>query len=333
MLNELVCWKTIIIMDGSTLNANTCKVKSPEALLAWRQQSAETVAVVTGTFDILQPGNLHVLQQAGGLAKRVVVVVEPDVVVATHGAPGRPQNSLEPRVEMVSHLRQVAAVTSVTVAEAKSFFEGLKPFIWVTAGTQKKSEAYGEALMPAAERVVEVAEQAGCFTADIIAAIVENRTPVKLPAVWAGGARESQGTPVSVTVNGCFDILHIGHVRFLAEARALGDSLTVLINSDLSVARYKGETRPVFPQAFRAAALKALDCVDEVVVFEGDQPLEEIRQLRPQIHVKGGSYEPARVRAERELIESWGGHLVCTALVEGFSTTEYIKKALGTKTG
>ena len=314
------------------MKAYSRKIQSPASLLAWRQQSPEAVAVVTGTFDIIQPGNLHVLQQAGLLAKRVVVVVEPDAVVATHGAPGRPQNSLEPRVEMVSHVGQVAAVTSLTVAEAKTFFERLKPFIWVTAGTQKTKEAYAEALMPAAERVVEVAAQAGCFTADIIAAIAENRTPVMLPAVWAGGARESRVRPVSVTVNGCFDILHIGHVRFLAEARALGDSLTVLINSDGSVARYKGATRPVFPHAFRAAALKALDCVDEVVVFDGDHPLDEIRQLRPQIHVKGGSYEPERVRAERELVESWGGRLVCTALVEGFSTTEYIKKALGTKT-
>ena len=333
MLNESVCWETVIIMDGSTLNANTGKIQSPASLLAWRRQSAETVAVVTGTFDILQPGNLHVLNQARLLARRVIVVVEPDAVVATHSSPGRPQNSLETRVELVSHLRQVAAVTSVTVSEANAFFEGLKPFIRVTATTQTNSAVYAEALQASAGRVVEVAAQDGCFTEEIIAAIAENRTPVKLPERWAGAVLEAGVSPVSVSVNGCFDILHIGHVRFLAEARALGDSLTVLINSDSSVARYKGATRPIFPQAFRVAALKALDCVDAVAVFEGDNPLEEIRQLRPQIHVKGGSYEPERVRAERELVESWGGRLVCTALVEGFSTTEYIKKALGAKSG
>ncbi len=322
----------MIIMDCSPLKANTGKVKSPDALIAWRGQSMETVAVVTGTFDIFQPGNLHVLRQAGLLAARVIVVVEPDEVVAAHSSPGRPQNILETRVEMVSCLRQVTAVTSVTVQESKSFFDGLKPFIWVTADRQKASEAYAEALVSSAERVVEVAAQEGCFTEEIIAAIAENRTPVTLPAGWDVPAAGSPVAPVSVTVNGCFDILHIGHVRFLEQARALGDSLTVLINSDVSVARYKGATRPIFPQRFRAAALQAMACVDAIVIFAGDNPLDEIRRLRPQIHVKGGSYEPERVRAERELVESWGGRLVCTELVEGFSTSDYIRKALGAKT-
>ncbi|MEI8138677.1 MAG: adenylyltransferase/cytidyltransferase family protein [bacterium] len=307
------------------------RVKSPSSLLAWRRQSNESVVVVTGSFDIFQPGNLEVLRQASLLAKRIVVVVEPDDVVAAHSSPGRPQNKLETRVEMVSYLRHVQAVTSFPVAEANAFFAGLKPFIWVTAKTQTASEAYAKALFVSAERVVEVASQRGCFTEDIILAMAENRTPVKLPPAWGAEALESSVTPVSVTVNGCFDILHIGHLRFLAEARALGDRLTVLINSDASVARYKGATRPVFPETFRAEALKALRCVDDVLVFAGDNPLDEIRQLRPLIHVKGGSYEPERVRAERELVESWGGRLVCTAMVEGFSTTDFIRKALGAK--
>ena len=309
------------------------KVKSRDGLIAWRRQTDESVAVVTGSFDILQPGNLAVLQQAGMLAKRVVVVVEPDDVVAAHSSKGRPQNRLETRVEMVSYLRQVDAVTSVPLADANFVFAGLKPFIWVTAGRQKSAEPYSEAILSAAERVVEMAPLDGCFTEDIIAAIAANRTPIKVTAMpkAAWPARPLALQSGLVTVNGCFDILHIGHLRFLREARALGDSLTVLINSDASVARYKGATRPVFPEAFRIAALKALECVDEVLVFAGDNPLDEIRELRPAIHVKGGSYEPERVRAERELVESWGGRLVCTAMVEGFSTTDYIRKALGAK--
>ena len=315
------------------LKNHTLRVKSQDGLTAWRRQTDESVAVVTGSFDILQPGNLAVLQQAGMLAKRVVVVVEPDEVVAAHSAPGRPQHGLEIRVELVSFLRYVDVVTSVTVADANVFFAGLKPFIWVTARTQKSSEAYSEAISPAAERVVEVTPLEGCFTEDIIAAIAANRTPIKVTAMpkAAWPARPLALQSGLVTVNGCFDILHIGHLRFLREARALGDSLTVLINSDASVARYKGATRPVFPEAFRVAALKALGCVDEVMVFPGDNPLDEIRQLRPKIHVKGGTYEPERVRAERELVESWVGRLVCTSMVEGFSTTDYIRKALGAK--
>lgn len=315
-------------------------IKSPDTLLAWRRQTDESVAVVTGTFDIFQPGNLHLLQQAGLLAKHVIVVVEPDEAVATHGSPGRPQNKLETRVEMVSHLRRVGAVTSISGAEAATFFAGLKPFVWVTANTQKSTEVYSGALLASAERVVEVAAQGGCFTEEIITAIAGNRTPIKVPpsslplAAVAPILRAPSSAPDSapsglVTVNGCFDILHIGHLRFLAEARAMGNSLTVLINSDVSVVRYKGATRPVFPETFRIVALKALDCVDEVLVFAGDNPLAEIGKIRPLIHVKGGSYEPERVRAERELVESWGGRLVCTAMVEGFSTTDYIRKALG----
>jgi len=317
--------------EAAKARRGEARVKSPDALVAWRRQIDEPVAVVTGTFDLFQPGNLYVLQQASLLAKRIVVVVEPDDVVAAHSSSGRPQNKLETRVEMMACLRHVAAVTSLSVAEAKVFFTGLKPFTWVTAKAPKTAEAYGDVLSATAERVVEVAPQEGCFTQEILVAIAEHRTPIKIPPVWEGCVQGSMVTSVSVTVNGCFDILHIGHLRFLAEARAMGNSLTVFINSDDSVARYKGVTRPVFPQTFRVAALKALACVDAVSVFASDNPLNEIRQLRPQIHVKGGSFEPERVRDERELVESWGGHLVCTAMVEGFSTTDFIRKALGAK--
>jgi glycerol-3-phosphate cytidylyltransferase len=305
------------------------RVKSPASLLAWRRQTSESVVVVTGTFDIFQPGNLYALKQAALLAKRIIVVVEPDEVVAAHSSIGRPQNKFETRVEMVSHLRNVDAVTSISVAEAKEFFAELKPFIWVTSKLQKSTEVYADGLMASAERVVEVMSQEGGYTEDVIAAIAENRTPIQVATAWAHEAGESRMVPVSVTVNGCFDILHIGHLRLLSEARGMGDSLTVLINSDVSVSRYKGALRPVFPETFRAAALKSLRSVDDVLVFEGDNPLKEIQRLRPRLHVKGGSYEPERVRAEREILESWGGRLVCTAMVEGFSTTDYIRKALG----
>lgn len=131
-----------------------------------------------------------------------------------------------------------------------------------------------------------------------------------------------------VTVNGCFDILHIGHLRFLTRARSMGDSLTVLLNDDDSVSRYKGPTRPVFPLAFRRMALLACEMVDEVIPFSGDEPLDVMRSLRPALHVKGGSFQESRVRSERELVESWGGRLECTPLEEGFSTSNYIMNVM-----
>lgn len=310
------------------------KIQSPESLGVWRRQLAGDahVAVVTGTFDIFQPGNLLAIRKAREISPHVVVVVEPDEVVARHASVGRPQNSLETRVEMVSHLRDVAAVTSVGQDGVGTLLSSLGQYVWVVAKTQRDQDPYGDLLSATADCVDAIDPLPGCFTQDIVKAVEEKRTPIMLSPGWdsalsfqrlalaANGAR--------VTVNGCFDILHVGHLRFLAAARAMGDSLVVLTNNDLSVARYKGSTRPIFPEGFRMTALKSLMSVDDVIAFPGDDPLAEIRQLRPAIHVKGGSYEPDRVRQERELVESWGGRLECTPMVEGFSTTNYIRKAL-----
>jgi len=322
------------------------RIMNAQTLVAWRRQVAgeAPVAVVTGTFDMFQPGNLQAVREARRIAGHVIVVVEPDADAAGHCRPGRPQNAVETRVEMVSHLRDVDAVTSVSPGDAQGLFEGLKPLVWVTAQAEAERSPYAGALCRA-DRMEVLLTREGCATEEILAAIDGGRTPIHLPAETPDGASSRAeakrrraaalhtARPVVVTVNGCFDILHVGHLRFLAEARAMGDSLTVLMNNDASVARYKGPTRPVFPEAFRASALEALRSVDDVVAFPGDNPLPEIERVKPALHVKGGSYEPDRVRQERELVERWGGKLVCTALVEGFSTTNFIRKALASVNG
>jgi D-beta-D-heptose 7-phosphate kinase / D-beta-D-heptose 1-phosphate adenosyltransferase len=99
----------------------------------------------------------------------------------------------------------------------------------------------------------------------------------------------------TVFTNGCFDILHRGHVDYLQASRALGDRLVVGINSDASVRRLKGSRRPINDQHSRVAVLSALRCVDQVIVFEQDTPYELICQLRPSIITKGGDYEPNQV--------------------------------------
>jgi len=311
------------------------RITSVDALGDWRRAAAGTapVAVVTGTFDFFHPGNLYALRMARRLAMPLVVLVDPDEMAVQRGRPGHPQNNVETRVEMVSHLREVAAVTSLAGDQLEAGLAGLAPFVWVTVQGRRRQEASDRVLAAKASRVEGIVPLAGSFSSDVIRAMDEHRTPLVLPPGWAAGAEGGNttarsGAGISVTVNGCFDILHVGHLRFLAEARMMGDSLTVLINNDASVARYKGATRPVFPEAFRTAALKALVSVDGVLAFPGDNPLDEIRQLRPSIHVKGGSYEPDRVRQERELVESWGGRLICTPMVNGFSTTNFIHKAL-----
>ncbi|MFZ1375154.1 MAG: D-glycero-beta-D-manno-heptose 1-phosphate adenylyltransferase [Geothrix sp.] len=132
-----------------------------------------------------------------------------------------------------------------------------------------------------------------------------------------------EAVPRPVTLcftNGCFDLIHPGHVQYLADARALGDFLVVGLNSDASVARLKGSSRPLQDEAARAAILLGLRSVDAVVRFEEDTPLELIRALRPDVLVKGGDYTPETV-VGRDLVEGLGGKLVLIPFLPGHSTS------------
>ena len=128
-----------------------------------------------------------------------------------------------------------------------------------------------------------------------------------------------------VFTNGCFDLLHVGHVKYLQKARTFGDLLVVGLNSDASVRRLKGEERPLIGEAERAHILAALDCVDYVVIFEEDTPLRLIEALKPQVLVKGGDYTPERV-VGKEVVESYGGRVELVTFVDGKSTTNIIEK-------
>ena len=129
-----------------------------------------------------------------------------------------------------------------------------------------------------------------------------------------------------VFTNGCFDLLHVGHATYLAEAASRGDILIVGLNSDDSVRRLKGPSRPVIAQSDRAALLAALACVDHVVVFDEQTPIQLIAKLRPDVLVKGGDYKHREHEITgRELVESYGGELYLTGLVEGVSTTQILK--------
>ena len=128
-----------------------------------------------------------------------------------------------------------------------------------------------------------------------------------------------------VFTNGCFDILHAGHVRYLNAAKALGDVLIVGLNSDESVRRLKGEGRPVNPAEDRAEVLAGLRAVDHVVVF-GEATAEElVRQIKPDIYVKGGDYS-LETLPEAKIVGSYGGKTVLIPMVEGRSTTNVIRR-------
>jgi rfaE bifunctional protein nucleotidyltransferase chain/domain len=127
--------------------------------------------------------------------------------------------------------------------------------------------------------------------------------------------------------NGCFDILHVGHVRYLSDARRTGDCLVVAINSDASVRTIKGEKRPLVPQAERAEVVAALACVDYVTLFEEPTPLRLIQYLRPDVLVKGADWPEEQV-VGREAVLSWGGRVVLCPLTEGSSTTNIVARVL-----
>jgi D-beta-D-heptose 7-phosphate kinase/D-beta-D-heptose 1-phosphate adenosyltransferase len=138
-------------------------------------------------------------------------------------------------------------------------------------------------------------------------------------------ALQADGKRVVFT-NGCFDILHSGHLDLLRRARALGDALVVAINTDKSVSRMKGPNRPIIPEQERAELLDGLEMVDFVCLFEEDTPLETILLIRPQVLVKGADWT-ANIVGQRE-VEGWGGQVVPLSLVDGHSTTGVIERVL-----
>ena len=131
-----------------------------------------------------------------------------------------------------------------------------------------------------------------------------------------------------VFTNGVFDLLHPGHVDVLTESRAKGDALVVGVNSDDSVRRLKGPTRPIRNEADRAYVLAALECVDAVVLFSDDTPLELILRLKPDVIAKGGDYTIGTIVGAREAL-AWGGETVVIPLTPGHSTTSTIEKFSG----
>ncbi len=128
-----------------------------------------------------------------------------------------------------------------------------------------------------------------------------------------------------VFTNGCFDILHRGHVTYLNEARKLGDALIVGLNADASVKRLKGPQRPINNELDRMFVMQNLRCVDAVEIFEEDTPLELIKLIRPKVLVKGGDWKIDQIVGGREVI-SWGGEVLSLNFVDGYSTTSVINK-------
>lgn len=131
-----------------------------------------------------------------------------------------------------------------------------------------------------------------------------------------------------VFTNGCFDVLHVGHVRSLEEASALGDRLVVAVNGDASVGRLKGPSRPILPARVRCELVAALACVDWVVCFDADTPLSLIRRVQPDVLAKGGDW-PLDEIVGREIVEAAGGRVVRLRQVPGPRSSDWIERIRG----
>lgn len=137
---------------------------------------------------------------------------------------------------------------------------------------------------------------------------------------------EQEGCRVVFT-NGCFDLLHPGHIHYLKQARQLGDVLIVGLNSDVSVRKLKGESRPILKEQERAEVMAALACVDYVTIFSEETPRELIAELLPDVLVKGGDWSLDTI-VGREEVEAAGGLVQSLSFIEGLSTTEIIERIL-----
>jgi len=131
------------------------------------------------------------------------------------------------------------------------------------------------------------------------------------------------------TTNGVFDILHLGHVRYLEEAKRMGDVLIVGINSDASVRKLKGKNRPINSENDRTEVLAALEVVDYIVIFKEDNPIKLLSLIEPDVHVKGGDYKIGKI-VEKNIVEKNKGRVVLVQEEKGFSTTSLIKRILTT---
>jgi len=144
----------------------------------------------------------------------------------------------------------------------------------------------------------------------------------ELKAVVAGAKAEGKKV---VFTNDCFDLLHRGHLHLLREAKKLGDILIVAINNDLSVKKLKGPKRPILPEADRAELIGALEMVDYVTLFDEADPYHLIKELQPNILVKGGDWTREKIIG-REVVEKEGGRVVAVPYLDGYSTTQMIER-------
>lgn len=177
------------------------------------------------------------------------------------------------------------------------------------------------------KRVFTTAAVSGIAANRVVYLAMEQSTAYNVTALLNELVRLRGMDQQVVFTNGCFDILHVGHVRYLTQARALGDVLVVGLNSDSSIRRIKGEQRPIVSETERKEMLLGLKAVDFVCIFQDETPLELIKLVRPEFLVKGGDWSVDKIIGH-EVVAAYGGKTLSLPFVEGCSTTDIIQRVV-----
>ena len=269
--------------------------------------------------------------QAAGEVERVLHAgqtlaksLDLDCIAATLGSKGIAVLRPESRFHAPAYVREVYDVSGAGDTVAAVLALALACQVPVEAAAELANVAAGVVVAKVGTAPIRREELLGALAQQLAPEMDEKVLPVehllaRIAAWRCTGER-------IVFTNGCFDILHIGHVRLLEQARRKGDRLIVAVNSDASVRRLKGAGRPIVGEDERARVLAAMSAVDAVVVFEQDTPLRLIEALRPDVLVKGGDYTEREVVGARE-VRAWGGRVELIPLIPQMSTTRLVKKS------
>ena len=256
--------------------------------------------------------------------RKLLADLELDAIVLTRSEEGMTVFSSDGEIHLPTVAREIYDVSGAGDTVLSLFGLGMAQKLPLCCSAGLANLAAGIAVGKVGTSTVSAQEILATVSSQQHEADQKIRNAPLLKNILAG---ERQKGKTIVFTNGCFDLLHVGHVKYLQAARQLGDLLVLGLNSDTSIQRLKGPNRPLIGEEERAHILAALDCIDYVVVFDEDTPLELITALRPDILVKGGDYTPEGV-VGKELVESYGGRVELINFVDGKSTTGIVEKIL-----
>jgi len=277
-------------------------------------EAAQATGIDCATDEAAEAAARLIRQQTGGSA-----------VVITRGARGMSILVEDDAVHLPAIMRQVHDVTGAGDTAVATLALAMAASVDIPDAARLANIAAGIAVGKRGTTVVDAGELVAAVQhavpAHVEDKLVSTDLAIALVSLW-----RSEGRRIVFT-NGCFDLLHPGHIRLLQRAKSEGDVLVVAINTDASVARLKGPGRPINSLAARACVLSALSVVDLVVPFDDDTPIDLIEALRPDVLVKGSDYAPHQV-VGREVVEAAGGRLVLVPIEKGYSTTAAIDRAM-----